>query len=98
MWEMLLDESGNAWAISTGGQGFDQESVFTRAFLECPRYWFLRQGDGLIVITALEGIATYGVIEDPAEWHVPAVRARLLQVRPGLIEQIRTIAENMPDA
>lgn len=91
MWEMLLDDSGDVWAISTMNQSFDQEAVFTNAFLECPRYRFLRQGDGLIVITALEGIATYGVIGKMTEWHVPAVRAQLLQVRPGIIDQLRAL-------
>ena len=37
---------------------------------------------------ALEGVATYGVVGAATEHHVPAVRARLLQVRPGLVDQV----------
>lgn len=75
------DEGGDVRTVSLMGEAFAEETVFTEAFLACPHYRFLSHGDGLISIRALEGTAVYGIVGPSEDHHVPAVRARLLQVR-----------------
>jgi hypothetical protein len=89
MFRPLHDQDGTVWAISLldPAAGFDQEIVVSHDALACADYKFWRHGDGLIVVNAIEGIATYGVIGEATDHHTPAVRARLLHVRPGVIDQ-----------
>lgn len=80
-------DDGTVWAVSLLDDAFDQEAIFTDAFLTCAAYPFVSYGDGLIVLRALEGTAVYGEIGRAEEHHVPAVRARLLQVKPGVVDR-----------
>jgi hypothetical protein len=98
VFEMLCQDDGAVWAVSLLDDDWDQEAVFTDAFLQCPHYRFLSYGDGLIVIRALEGTAVYGEIGPATEHHVSAVRARLLQVKPGMVDQALSKIEEQPDA
>lgn len=91
----LHQDDGTVWAVSLPDEdGFDQEAIFTEDFLKCAQYRFVSHGDGLIVIRALEGTAIYGEIGPAEGHHVPAVRARLLQVKPGIVVQIRSRCED----
>jgi hypothetical protein len=76
------NEGGDVRTVSLVDGAFAEETVFTEAFLACPHYRFLSHGDGLVSICALEGTAVYGIVGPAEDHHVPAVRARLLQVRP----------------
>lgn len=89
----LHQEDGTVWAVSLMEEAFADEAVFTVAFLECADYRFVSQGDGLISIRALEGTAVYGILESVADYHVPAVRARLLNVGPGIVDDLLSSGE-----
>jgi hypothetical protein len=82
----LNRDDGTVWAVSLLGESFDQEAVFADAFLRCADYRFVSHGDGLIVIRALEGTAVYGEVGRAEDHHGAAVRARLLQVTPRVID------------
>jgi hypothetical protein len=94
----LYQDDGTVWAVSLLNDDWDRDAVLTDAFLACADYRFLSRGDGLIVIRALEGTAVYGEIGPATEYHVPAVRARLLQVKPGMVDQVLSKMEEPPDA
>lgn len=88
VFKSLYQEDGTVWAVSLMDEAFDEEAVFTVAFLECADYRFVSQGDGLISIRALEGTAVYGIYESATDYHCPAVRARLLNVSPGIVDDV----------
>lgn len=87
-YKALTQEDGSVWAVSLMGEEFDQEAIFGESFLACPAYRFLTRGDGLIVIHALDGTAVYGELGPAEGYHIPAVRATLLQVGPGMVDQV----------